>query len=344
MATDRQRSGFVRLLLDFDLSHAEWWDAFRGTAVAAGILLVLVSTGNTELVLPMSVGAVFVAVAEAGQQFGRRWRTMLWTTLWLMVAMFTGVTVSDSVPLTILITAPVALVCGAVGYLGPRAAVAGMLSLVVFAAYAGIPTSVANAPREAALLGLGGVIQTLACVVIGVIRHRGWPHDTHPVQHPSIRELTTGQKSFLRHGVRLAILMTIATLISELWGIPHAYWLPVAVAWVTKPDRNGTVTRIIQRIAGTALGVLLIGIPGLFLVTDTAFYAAFAIVGSGIAIALVWVNYHIAVSGVTIWVLAIVGLASDPLGEDIVLRLGLTVGAGLLVYLGTFLWRLKVLD
>lgn len=332
------------MMVDFDFSRAEWWDALRGTTVATVLLVSLVATGRTDMALPMSMGAVFVAVAESGQQIGRRWRTMLWTTLWLVVAMTVGVTVSDSVPLTILITAPVALVCGAVGYLGPRAAVAGMLALVVFAAYAGIPTNVDNAPREAALIGLGGLIQTLACVVVGLLRNRGRLPASQPVQHPSVRELLTDQSTFLRHGVRLAILMTIATLIAELWKIPHAYWLPVAVAWVTKPDRNGTVTRVIQRVIGTALGVVIIGVPGLFLNTDTLFYVVFAIIGSAIAIAFVWVNYHIGVSGVTIWILAIIGLAGDPLGEDIGLRLGLTIAAALLVYLGTFLWRTKLLD
>lgn len=344
MSTDAQRPGLVRLMVDFDFSRAEWWDALRGTTVATVILVTLVATGRVDMALPMSIGAVFVAVAESGQQIGRRWRTMLWTTLWLMVVMAVGVTFSDSVSLTILITAPVALVCGAVGYLGPRAAIAGMLSLVVFAAYAGIPTNVDNAPREAVLIGLGGLIQTLACVVVGLLRNRGRLPGSPPVHHPSVRELWTDQSPFLRHGFRLAILMAIATLISELWNIPHAYWLPVAVAWVTKPDKDGTVARVIQRVVGTALGGLIIGIPGLFLNTDTTFYVIFALIGSTIAIAFVWVNYHIGVSGMTIWVLAIIGLAGDPLGEDIALLLGLTAAAAVLVYLGTFLWRTELLD
>jgi hypothetical protein len=46
----------------------------------------------------------------------------------------------------------------------------------------------------------------------------------------------------------------------------------------------------------------------------------------------------------TIWVLAMIGLAGDPLGEDIALRMGLTVIGALLVYLGTFLWRVRSLD
>lgn len=344
MPSQAPRPRFVGMMVDSDFSRADWWDALRGTLVATVILLVLVPTGRIDLALPLSIGAVFAAVAESGLPFGRRWRTMLWTTLWLMVAMAIAVSVSESVVLTILITAPVALVCGAVGYLGPRAAVAGLVSLVVFAAYAGVPMSAVNAPREAALIGLGGLLQTGACVIIGAIRHHGALPSLDPVHHPSIRALRTDQKQFLRHGIRLAILMTIATAISELWTIPHAYWLPVAVAWMTKPDRDGTVTRVIQRVAGTALGVAIIGIPSLLLEPTLTFYIVFAIIGSAIAIAFIWVNYHIGVSGVTMWILAMIGLAGDPLGEDIGLRLGLTVAGAVLVYCGTLLWRVKALD
>lgn len=335
----KKGSAFVRLMMDFDFSRAEWFDAARGSLVTAAIFLVLALTGNTDDILPLSLGAVLVAVAESGLPFGRRWRTMLWTTVWLMVALLVGVAVSASPLLTIAITVPVAFICGAVGYLGPRAAVAGLLSLVVFAAYAGAPISIDTAPKEVALLGLGGLLQTAVCVIVGVIRHRGSLRATDEVHHARPTVLRTTQQAFLRHGVRLAVVMGVATAISELVSVPHAYWLPVAVAWMTRPDRDGTVSRVVQRLAGTALGVVIIGVPGWILGTGPAFYIVFALIGSTIAIAFVWVNYHIGVAGITIWLLAIIGLDGSPLGEDIFLRIGLTVCGALLVLLGTYIWR-----
>jgi uncharacterized membrane protein YccC len=339
-----ERHTMARSLVQFDFSRAEWADAIRGSSVASVLLVALVVTGHSDLVLPVSMGAVFSAVAEAGLPFGRRWRTMLWTTLWLMVAMTIATAISDSILLTILVTAPVALVCGAVGYLGPRAAVTGMLSLVVFAAYAGIPMQVQSAPREALLLGLGGLIQTLAFLIMGVIRHRGKLPPLVPVHHPRLKTLGGEQQAFLRHGIRLAILMVIATTISEFWTIPHAYWLPVTVAWMTKPDRDGTVTRVFQRVVGTAFGVVSIGVGAWLVGTGVPFYVVFAVIGSVIAIAFIWVNYDVGVSGMTMWILCMAGLLGDPLDEDLLLRIGLTAAAALLVYLGTFLWRWKPLD
>ena len=83
--------------------------------------------------------------------------------------------------------------------------------------------------------------------------------------------------------------MFVATAISELLAIPHAYWIPVTVAWITKPDHDGTVTRVIQRVIGTALGLLIIGLPSLVLETTTMYYAVFAILGSAVAISFVWI-------------------------------------------------------
>jgi hypothetical protein len=37
-------------------------------------------------VIPLSIGAVFAAVAEAGQPFGKQWRTMLGATAALKLA------------------------------------------------------------------------------------------------------------------------------------------------------------------------------------------------------------------------------------------------------------------
>jgi len=339
-----KRTGFIDLLVESDFSRADWFDAIRGSLVVAILFIGLATTGNVGIILPMSMGAVFVAVAEAGLPFGRRWRTMLWTTLWLMVAVLVAASLSDSWLLIVAITAPVAFVCGAVGYLGPRAAITGMLALVVFAGFAGFPVALDNAPREAALIGLGGLIQTVVCVLIGIVRHRGDLHALDTVHHPSVSSLRTDQQAFLRHGIRLAIVMTIATTISELASFPHAYWLPVAVAWMTRPDRKGTVDRVIQRLMGTGLGVILIGVPGWLLGTSPNFYIVFALIGATVAIAFIWVNYNIGVAGVTIWLLAVIGLAGGPFGEDITIRLGLTVGAAILVLAGTLLVRGKALD
>jgi len=37
----------------------------------------------------------------------------------------------------------------------------------------------------------------------------------------------------------------------------HQYWIPMTVAWISKPDSTGTRVRVAQRVGGTALAVLV---------------------------------------------------------------------------------------
>jgi hypothetical protein len=54
MAADGKRPRAYQLMVVSDLTRAEWWDAVRGSAVAAVLLIVLISTGRTDLALPLT--------------------------------------------------------------------------------------------------------------------------------------------------------------------------------------------------------------------------------------------------------------------------------------------------
>ena len=66
-------------LIRFDLSKADWPDALRAAAVITIVTAIPIVNGDWTLAIPLHIGAVFVAVSEAGQPFGQRWRTMLGT-------------------------------------------------------------------------------------------------------------------------------------------------------------------------------------------------------------------------------------------------------------------------
>lgn len=317
-------------LLAFDFARLDLRDVARMTAVTALVTALPLAAGDTTAAIPLSLGAAFVAVSEAGLAYGYRWRTMLWTTLWLMVGVFLGASVSESIWLTVAMSVPVAFISGAVGFRGPRAAVAGLLALVVFTLYSGTPVPLDDAFTSAALIGLGGLSQFVAAIISSVARGR---HRIPRVREdlPPLAALFGADRTFLNHGIRLAIVIAIATTISEVSGLPHEYWLPMSVAWMSKPDRHGTVTRVIQRVAGTLVGVAIMGGLDAFLKPGMWGFYAIAMVGTAIAIAFIWVNYATAVVGVTIWVLALFGLLSDPIAETLILRIVLTVAAGVMV-------------
>ena len=333
-------------LLVFDFARLDWRDALRGSIVSAIIMAIPISQGHLATAIPLSIGAVFAAVAEAGHPLGRRWRVMLWTTLWLMFASFAGSAVSDWPILVVLLTAPIAFASGVAGFFGPRAAVIGLLTLVVFAVYAGVPAPLDDAPTTAALIGLGGLIQTAICVVASLSQLRrsagaSWWENLKIAQdanRPSARlaDLFDSGRPFLAHATRLTIVMVIATSISEATPIPHEYWLPMSVAWMSKPDREGTVVRVIHRLVGTVLGLAAIGLLVLVFRPNEAGFAAIAVLGAALAIALIWVNYAAAVIGVTVWVMSLFAMVGDPVVETMGLRLLATVAAAALVLVASW--------
>lgn len=333
-------------LISFDFSRADWPDAVRGTIVTAIATTIPVVMGDLGKAIPLSIGAAFIAVSESGQEFSRRWRAMLWTTAALMVAVGLGSTLSNVYFLAIALTAVVAFVCGAIGFLGPRFAVGGLLSLVLFAIYVGVPVPLDDALTSAALVGLGGLVQAIASVGMSMVRgkHRLPQSQLEPL--PAVTDLWRGDHTFLAHGIRLAIVMAIATTISESVSIPHPYWLPMSVAWMSKPDRDGTVVRVLHRMVGTVAGLLIAFLVVVLFRPSGSTFLPIALFGVAFAIAFIWANYAIAVMGVTIWVVSLFAMVGDPVISTMDARLLATAGAAVLVlvaaWIPTLLARRKI--
>jgi len=62
---------------------------------------------------------------------------------------------------------------------------------------------------------------------------------------------------------------------------------------------------------------------------------AVAIVGAAITMAAIWINYAVAVTGVTRWIVGLFTLTGDPAIETLGLRLAATVIAAVMVLLIT---------
>lgn len=328
-------------LIEFDRTHLDWRDSVRGILVTAVIMAVPIAQGDLAAAIPLSVGAVFAAIAEAGHTLGRRWRVMLWTTLWLTVAVGAGSSLSDLPLLAILATAPVAFAGGVAGFWGPRAGVIGLLSIVVFTIYVGLPVPLGDAPTNAALICIGGLTQTLVCVVVSLIALRRrtstslWTHlkiAQHLEARPArLADLLASGKPYLAHAIRLTIVLVIATAISESLPIPHQYWLPMSVACMVKPHLNDTVMRVKHRLAGTLAGLAVVGLLVVIMRPVPNGFAVISLLGAALLIGFIWANYATAVAGVTVWVMALFGMVGDPVVETMGLRLAATVAAAALV-------------
>jgi uncharacterized membrane protein YccC len=71
-----------------------------------------------------------------------------------------------------------------------------------------------------------------------------------------VRAATSPSSPAFRHGIRLAVVIPVATEISRFLPWHRGYWLPVAAVIVLKPDFSATVSRGVARVIGTGVGVI----------------------------------------------------------------------------------------
>lgn len=147
---------------------------------------------------------------------------------------------------------------------------------------------------------------------------------------------------FTRHAIRLAALIVIATAIAEYLPSTHTYWLPLTVAWVTKPDLAGTAERVLSRIVGTMLGLAVFGTIALTVGPDQPVMLILYSVGVLFAVAWLPANYAVCVAGWTPAVLALISLGFPEVTELIGPRLIETIFGGALVIAVATIWPTRL--
>ncbi len=154
----------------------------------------------------------------------------------------------------------------------------------------------------------------------------------------TVRANLSFRSATFRHAVRLAGAVGIAELLAQVIEWRRAYWIPMTVAIVLKPDFAGTFSRGVLRIAGTLVGLLLA--TALFHVFPPSTVVQAALLGVFVFV-LRWAGaanygvFTIAVSAVIVLLIALTGVAP---GETIMAR-GLDTSLGGVVALVAYaLW------
>lgn len=151
----------------------------------------------------------------------------------------------------------------------------------------------------------------------------------HPLQ--TIKNNLAVSNTFFLHGARLAVALPIAWILGFHLLDQNQFWIPLTIAWITKPDYAGTVPRIFARVIGTLLGAIFAGLtisalyPGPWLLLLLVLGSAFAVY------ACLLVNYAATVFFITGLVLFLVRLI-NPEGELVLVeeRIGATLIGGAL--------------
>lgn len=155
-----QIAASLAVALRFDFAKLRLIVPIRLCASVIIPLVLGLATSHLALGVAAAMGAFMCGVADSGDTFPVRARAMLITSVLLMAMTLIGGAVSESVPLTIALSAVLALLCGYAGVLGPNAGLTGQLALVMYTMYAGNPVFEDAVVAQALAALAGALLQT----------------------------------------------------------------------------------------------------------------------------------------------------------------------------------------
>ncbi len=509
MAEDRLYRRIIHSAALTDWAATRWIGPLRIAFLATLLVYLAIKLSGPQAAAPLAIGVLFAGISDLRGGIDERLRGMILTGISISFAAMLGVLVSGSFPLHLATSAAAAALCGYVGVAGPKAALAGLLSLAVFAVFSGTADPIGDALPVAGWMLVGAVIVTASvalpllarriggmrseiaiayrgqafalrgrmggisggdaaakvarargrisegsvtgqtrawCVQlvdecdrarIGLIALEGDGYARNPGQEelvgrfaaataalmiaigstleiPARRSALADRKRgllaaataceggvdrvsanavsevrdslvealalldrpwpigrraelnlrmsvppeglgdllhhrdpdnlFTRHAIRLTILFVIATVISQVDGANHAYWLPMTVALVTKPDIAQTAPRIAGRIAGTIGGLVFVAAIAALLGDGLAIGIALVAIGGFVAAMFIPSNYAIWTMGVTILVLPLLHMSDPDFSSLLGQRLLETLIAGALVLAVAWIWPTRLTD
>jgi uncharacterized membrane protein YccC len=146
---------------------------------------------------------------------------------------------------------------------------------------------------------------------------------------------------FMRHAIRLAVLVALATVLSKVHGLPHGYWLPMTIAWISRPDFSGTAVKTVARVLGTLVGLFAVTLVVVTLGSSPWVIIPTLVVTATCVFMFVVPNYTVMTAGITAFIVAIFVFDGDPLREDVSERAIATFGAALMVLIAAYIWRTR---
>jgi uncharacterized membrane protein YccC len=330
-----QRS--VRTTIKTDFSFFEHVRPIRSALVVLGVLAATYSRNDVRALLPLGIGMLFAAIADRGTTLQRRMTSMAGALVAVTLGTAVGGLVSDNQILHVSIGGLAGFVCGLAGAASIPSMTAGVLGLVVFTIFSGSPIDLLDWKTNALLMLLGAAIMIGTVLAEFAVRAL---FGRKPILRGEIAEDSYWTRAsvhlhwsdqFVLHSIRLGIVIVIATMLEQILSFPHSYWIPMTVAWISRPDRDGTVEKVTLRVAGTLLGVGVAGaLIGLTPATNAESIVMVAI-AAYVVLAFLIPNYAIAVAGITVFVFFLFHTVGYPMEGSIQARIASTFIAAALV-------------
>ncbi|WP_373819162.1 YccS family putative transporter [Glaesserella sp.] len=154
----------------------------------------------------------------------------------------------------------------------------------------------------------------------------------------AIRSQCHFDSPLFRHAVRLSIVVFFSSLMIEVFQIQQGYWILLTAILVCQPNYSATKKRLIQRVVGTILGVV-VGLSFRYLSPSLEAQLGLIVASSSLFFFFRTNNYSFSTFFITIQVLIsfdVVGL--DPDGAMLPRIIDTLIGAGIAWFAVSYLW------
>lgn len=168
---------------------------------------------------------------------------------------------------------------------------------------------------------------------------RQHPHPRTGPDRAAVRRTAVLGPAGRDYGLRVAVCVSVGAVVALLMGAgEHWFWLPATATFLMKPDMGPLFSRVVNRCAGTALGVMIFA--GLAAVGDGAGWPVAAVLVTGALIPVATRHFAFQTAVITVMVLSFLHAAGD--SQAALPRLTHTAAACVLVLLTGQLLHLAV--
>ncbi len=183
----------------------------------------------------------------------------------------------------------------------------------------GYPSGLEQALHRALLVFLGGLVQSLLALLEGPLRERWGGRARVSGEAPSLSKTLPAFLSNLKPpsplfqgALRLSLALAASDILSRFLGAQRAYWMPMTVLIILRPEFDQTFGRGLGRMAGTLAGVGLATALTLWLHPQAWMLALLILLFSWLCFTLFAVNYALFAVALTAYVVFMVTMGGVP--------------------------------
>lgn len=329
----------LRNLIALDTSHL----SFRGALICMPAVTVLllwgVLTGHLRVGVIAAAGAFSVGFGSFQEIRSHRVLPMIAAAAGICISSWIGAFSGRSPILSTCVATLVGALYAAISFSSPGISWVTLQALIWLVISTAFPVHGAHIPVRGSFLLLGGLLQTSIVCLAWKVKGCGPVYATSSGEEPgpleSIRTAFASKSPQTWYAIRAALTLAAGMILYRAVPFLNAYWIPMTVVLVLKPDRQQRVARTLQRMIGTIMGAALaswiIGIE-LQIAETRILLALLVLLFAGAAYSLGFVNYGIFSVCLTSYVICLLTLAGLPQKSVIVHRIVATlIGAGLVM-------------